>query len=204
MTDCVLGNYQFNDIINTVTDVMLGDFELEEILRTPGLDNLNIITAGTPPPNPAEILRSTRFSELLQEAYRHYDVIILDSPPILPVVDATEIGPHVDGVIIVYTVGKIGRGVLKRAKMSLDNIHANVWGVILNNVKPEVGPDYFKYHTRYYYGPEMDAKRKKRRPLNRWFQKHLPPALKIKPFSLLILIMALTLLILGIFWKDLF
>jgi Mrp family chromosome partitioning ATPase/uncharacterized protein involved in exopolysaccharide biosynthesis len=204
MTDCVLGNYQFNDIINTVTDVMLGDFELEEILKTPGLDNLNIITAGTQPPNPAEILRSKRFSELLQEAYQHYDVIILDSPPILPVVDATEIGPHVDGVIIVYTVGKIGRGVLKRAKMSLDNIHANVWGVILNNVKPEAGPDYFKYHTQYYYGPAKEAKQKKRRPLNRWFQKHLPPALQIKPLSLLILIMALTLLILGIFWKDLF
>ena len=131
-------------------------FELEEILRTPGLDNLHIITAGTKPPNPAEILRSKRFGEFLQEAYQHYDIIIIDAPPILPVVDATEIGPLVDGVIIVYTVGKIGRGVLKRAKMSMDNIHAKVWGVILNNVKPEAGPDYFKYHTQYYYGPQEE------------------------------------------------
>jgi len=106
LTDCVLGNYQWKDTINTITDVMLGDFELEEILRTPGLDNLNIITSGTKPPNPAEILRSKRFDEFLQEAYQNYDIIILDSPPILPVVDATEIGPHVDGVIMVYTVGK--------------------------------------------------------------------------------------------------
>jgi len=204
LTDCVLGNYQFKDIINTVTDVMLGDFELEEILKTPGLDNLNIITAGTKPPNPAEILRSKRFSELLQEAYQHYDVIILDSPPILPVVDATEIGPHVDGVIIVYTVGKIGRGVLKRAKMSLDNIHANVWGVILNNVKPEAGPDYFKYHTQYYYGPEKDIQHKKRRTFKSWLQKKLLPALQIKPLSLVVLFIALALLILGFFWKDLF
>lgn len=204
LTDCVLGNYQWDDIINTITDVMLGDFELEEIMRTPGLDNLNIITAGTKPPNPAEILRSKRFSELLQQAYLNYDVIIVDSPPILPVVDATEIGPHVDGVIIVYTVGKIGRGVLKRAKKSMDNINANVWGVILNNVKPEEAPDYFKYHTQFYYGSEKDIEPKKRRTIAGWFKKHLPSALQIKPLSFVVLILVLGLLILGIFWQDIF
>ena len=59
-----------------------------------------------------------------------------------------------------YTVGKIARGVLKRAKSSLDNVDAKVLGVILNNVKPEVGPDYFKYNTQYYYGssPEKGIK----------------------------------------------
>ena len=204
LTDCVLGNYQWDDIINTITDVMLGDFELEEIMRTPGLDNLNIITAGTKPPNPAEILRSKRFSELLQQAYLNYDVIILDAPPILPVVDATEIGPHVDGVIIVYTVGRIGRGALKRAKKSLDNINANVWGVILNNVKPEEAPDYFKYHTQFYYGSEKDIEPKKRRTIAGWFKKHLPSALQIKPLSFVVLILVLGLLILGIFWQDIF
>lgn len=204
LTDCVLGNYQWDDIINTITDIMLGDFELEEIMRTPGLDNLNIITAGTKPPNPAEILRSKRFSELLQQAYLNYEVIILDSPPILPVVDATEIGPLVDGVIIVYTVGKIGRGVLKRAKKSLDNINANVWGVILNNVKPEEAPDYFKYHTQFYYESEKDIEPKKRRTIAGWFKKHLPSALQIKPLSFVVLILVLGLLILGIFWQDIF
>lgn len=204
LTDCVLGNYPWEDIINTITDIMLGDFELEEILRTPGLDNLNIIVGGIKPPNPAEILRSKRFGELLQRAYQEYDIIILDSPPILPVVDATEIGPHVDGVIIVYTVGKIGRGVLKRAKTSMDNINANVWGIILNNVKPEAGPDYFKYHTQYYYGPEKDEEDEKGRSIKSWFQKHLSPALQIKPLSIVVLIITLALLVLGVFWQDIF
>ena len=204
LTDCVLGNYQWKDIVNTITDVMLGDFELEEILRTPGLDNLHIICAGTKPPNPAEILRSKRFGEILQEVYQHYDIIILDAPPILPVVDATEIGPHVDGVVIVYTVGKIGRGVLKRAKMSMDNIHANVWGIILNNVKPEAGPDYFKYHTQYYYGPQEEIERKKSSPIKGFFLKLFKPASSVKPFLLVIFILALVLLLLGIFWKVIF
>lgn len=204
LTDCVLGNYQYKDIINTITDIMLGDFELEEILKTPGLDNLNIITAGIKPPNPSEILRSKRFVELLQKAYQSYDIIIIDSPPILPVVDATEIGPHVDGVVLVYTVGKIGRGVLKRAKMTLDNINANVWGVVLNNVKAEAGPDYFKYHTQYYYGSEEDIKDKQSSSITRWFQERLPPAFQIKPLTIVVLIITLALLVIGIFWQDIF
>ena len=204
LTDCVMGNYEWEDVVNSITDVMLGDFELDEILKTPGLDNLNIIVGGTKPPNPAEILRSKRFSELLQRAYQEYDIIIVDSPPVLPVVDATEIGPQVDGVILVYTVGKIGRGVLKRAKTSLDNINANVWGIILNNVKPEAGPDYFKYHTQYYYGEEDKIERPQSIPIKDRLLKRLGPLLHVKPMQLVVIIIALALLILGIFWKSLF
>lgn len=156
LTDHILGNYSWQEIRHTITDVMLGDFELEEILRTPGLDNLNIIPAGTNPPNPTEILRSECFKTFIKEAHVKYDMVFIDAPPILPVADATEASTLVDGVVLVYTVGKIGRGVLKRAKTSLDNVGGKVVGVILNNVKPEAGPDYFKYHTQHYYGPDKD------------------------------------------------
>lgn len=204
LTDYVLGNYMFEDIKNTITDVMLGEFELEEILRTPGLDNLNIITAGTKPPNPAEILRSSRFADLLKKVYQEYDIIFLDSPPVLPVADPTEIAPLVDGVILVYTVGKIGRGSLKRAKMSLDNINAKVWGIILNNVKPEIGPDYFKYHTQYYYNPEDKEKSEIGVSFTNLFNKLVKTVRQIKLIKILALILAITLLIIGIFWKALF
>jgi len=158
LTEYILGDYQWRDVVNTITDVMLGGFKIDDILKTPGLDNLHIITAGTKPPNPTEILNSSRFRELLKEAGNEYHYVLLDSPPVLPVADPCEIAPYTDGVILVYTAGRIARGVLKRAKATLDNIDANVIGVILNNVKPEVGPDYFKYHTYYYYGPEKASK----------------------------------------------
>jgi capsular exopolysaccharide synthesis family protein len=161
ITDYVLGNYEWQDIINTITDIMLGDFDMEDILRTPGLDNLNIMTGGTRPPNPSEILRSSRFNEFLEEAKRKYDMVLLDSPPVLPVADATEIARTVDGVILVYEVGKIARGVLKRAKTNLDNVSARVLGVILSNVKPEVSPDIASYHHRYYYGYKEERKTRK-------------------------------------------
>jgi len=173
LTDYVLGNYDWEEVINNISDVMLGDFELDEILRTPGLDNLHILTAGTRPPNPTEILSSDRFREFLKEVRQQFDYIFIDAPPILPVADATEIAPLVDGVVLVYTVGRIGRGVLKRAKSTLDNVDAKVLGIILNNVKPEVGPDYFRYHAQYYYKPAEESKPGEQAGINNLLQRFL-------------------------------
>jgi capsular exopolysaccharide synthesis family protein len=203
LTDFILGNYEWGEVVNTITDIMLGQFEIDDILKTQGLDNLSLITAGTLPLNPSEILRSARFREFLKEAHTRYDYIFIDAPPILPVADATEIAPHVDGVILVYKVGKIGRGVVKRAKLALDNVNAQVVGVILNNIKAEIGPEYFKYHTQYYYKP---AERKERRFLDAIKSKILRFKIKPKPSSrvnkYLALIIAVVLLLIGIFWKN--
>lgn len=202
ITDYVLGNYPWQEVTNTISDLMLGDFGIDDILKTPGLDNINIVTAGTKPPNPSEILSSSRFREFLTEANKVYDFIFVDSPPLLPVADAAEIAPLMDGVFMVYTVGKIGRGVLKRAKSNLDNVDAKVLGVILNNVKPEAGPEYFKYHSQHYYGPEGDTRAKKRK-FSKWLKKKRIPLTKGKIWSFSVLVFALALLALGVFWQDL-
>jgi hypothetical protein len=118
------------------------------------------------------------------------------------VADATEIAPLMDGIFLVYTVGKIGRGALKRAKSTLDNVEARVLGVILNNVKPEAGPEYFRYHSHYYYGSETKADKKKKK-LKSWLQR--PRGLGVKNNSLkwATLLVVLVLLALGIYWQDL-
>ena len=204
LTDYVLGNYQWKEIIVSITDLILGDFEFEDIMKTPGLENLNIMVGGSLPPNPSEILRSPRFNEFLKEASKDYNYIFIDAPPILPVADATEIAPIVDSVILVYKVGQIARGVLKRAKVSLDNVNAKVLGVILNSIKPEIGPDYFKYHTQYYYGPSKKAEHTKGSIFDNLVQSMEGPILQSTFFKLMMLLMAVTLLIFGIFWKDLY
>jgi capsular exopolysaccharide synthesis family protein len=144
----------WENVTNTIIDVMLGEFEIDDILKTPGLDNLHVINAGQGLLNPSEILRSPRFKEFLREVREHYDIIIVDTPPVLPIADAFEVAPEVDGVILVYEVGRIGRGILKRAKVQLENVNTNVLGVILNNVKPDVAPDFYRYRTDYYYRDE--------------------------------------------------
>ena len=206
LTDYVLGNYHWKEVTNRISDVMLGDFGIDDILKTPGMDNINIVTAGTNPPNPSEILSSSRFRDFLTEASKVYDFIYVDAPPLLPVADATEIAPMMDGVFLVYTVGKIGRGVLKRAKSTLDNVDAKALGVILNNVKPEAGPEYFKYHTQHYYGNEEDAEfeNNNSNKIKRLISSLDKFSFKRRKFlGLVALIMALALMLLGIFWQDL-
>ena len=202
ITDYVLGNYHWQEVTNTISDVMLGDFGIDDILKTPGMDNINVVTAGTKPPNPSEILSSSRFKEFLAEANKVYDFVFVDSPPLLPVADAAEIAPLMDGVFMVYTVGKIGRGVLKRAKSNLDNVDARVLGVILNNVKPEAGPEYFKYHSQHYYGPEGEMGQQNRK-FSKWLQKIRISPTKGRILKFGVLVTALALLALGIYWQDL-
>jgi len=202
ITDYVLGNYPWQEVTNNISDLMLGDFGIDDILKTPGMDNINVVTAGTKPPNPSEILSSSRFREFLTEANKVYDFVFVDSPPVLPVADAAEIAPLMDGVFMVYTVGKIGRGVLKRAKSNLDNVDAKVLGIILNNVKPEAGPEYFKYHSQHYYGPEGEASHNKRK-ISKWLKKIRIPLTKGRIFRLSVLVIALAIMAMGIFWQEL-
>ncbi|MGD9006215.1 MAG: polysaccharide biosynthesis tyrosine autokinase, partial [Desulfobacterales bacterium] len=97
LTDYVLGNYHWNEVTNTISDIMLGEFGIDDILKTPGMDTLHIATAGTKPPNPSEILTSQRFKQFLNEAGNTYDFIFIDAPPVLPVADASDIATLVDG-----------------------------------------------------------------------------------------------------------
>jgi len=202
VTDYVLGNYHWKEVINSISDLMLGNFGIDEILKTPGMDNMNFVTAGTTPPNPTEILSSKRFKEFLTEAGKEYDLIFVDSPPILPVADATEIAPLMDGIFLIYTVGKIGRGVLKRAKSTLDNVEAKVLGIILNQVKPEAGPEYFRYHSHYYYRSDSQEDDKGIK-LKAWLQEGKSSNTKGRSLKIPILLTALILLVLGIYWRDL-
>ena len=201
ITDYVLGNYHWKEVTSSISDVMLGDFGIDDILQTPGMDNIHFVTAGTKPPNPAEILSSSRFREFLTEAGKEYDFIFVDAPPILPVADATEIAPLMDGIFLVYTVGKIGRGVLKRAKSTLDNVEAKVLGIILNNVKPEAGPEYFRYHSHYYYRSETKAE-KQTKKFNGWFQRTSESGGNGKYVNWLVLLVVLALLAVGIYLQD--
>ncbi len=154
ISDVILGNYDWKETVRTVTDLMMGKLTMEEIMLTPGFDNLNIITSGNIPPNPSEIVNSQRMTEFIAQVKAAYDVVIFDTTPILPATDATILGSKVDGVIILYRVGKIARGALKRAKTQMDHVRANVLGTVLNGLKPEVSSDYQHYgYSRYYtYG----------------------------------------------------
>jgi tyrosine-protein kinase Etk/Wzc len=159
LSDVILGNYEWRSVVRSITDIMMGKMTMEEIMATPGLDNLYIMTCGTIAPNPAELVSSHGNENFIKEAHEEYDFVIIDVPPVLAATDAAIWGTRADGVIIVYQVGKIARGALKRAKAQIDNVKARIIGVVLNGLKAEISPD-FEYQDKYYYYYGSERKKK--------------------------------------------
>lgn len=145
LTEILSGHRPWRQTIKTATDLALGGLRIEELQAFFGLDHLHVITAGTLSSAPSELLNTERMKELLSELRAQYDVVLLDVPPILPIADALILGALVDGTLIVYEVGRVASGALKRVKNLLDNVEAKTIGIVLNNVTAEVSPDYLRY-----------------------------------------------------------
>jgi cell division septation protein DedD len=99
--------------------------------------------------------------EFIDEVKKEYDVIIFDSSPILSTADAAILGMKVDGVLLVYRVGSISKGLLKRTASQLEQVQCNLMGVIVNGINPDISPDFqgYKYYKYYYsYGEGKNNK----------------------------------------------
>ncbi len=165
LTDVLLGNYSWRDVIKTITDIIVGKMDLNDVMATPGLDNLHILTSGTIPPNPSELIDSKRLVEFISEVKQEYDLVIFDTPPILSTTDPTILGTKVDAMLLVYRVGSVSKGLLKRSTVQLRQVKCNILGVVLNGMKAEVSPDFhdFKYYKSYYsYGKDGTKKKVKK------------------------------------------
>jgi Mrp family chromosome partitioning ATPase len=88
---------------------------------------------------------------ILAEVRDEYDMIIIDMPPLLHTTDATILASKVDGVLLVYHIGSVVRGALKRVKANIEAVGGNVMGVVLNGVRGELSPDYATYKMDRYY-----------------------------------------------------
>lgn len=149
LVDALLGTTSWRSYVRSATDLMLGTVGVDRFMNTPGLDNLHVLTSGSESGNPNEFLNINKIKALTAEMQEEYDIVLIDTPPILPVTDAVAFSSRVDGTILVYQVGRIGRNALKRAKFLLDHAQANVLGVVLTNVKSEVTPEYGLYRYEY-------------------------------------------------------
>jgi protein-tyrosine kinase len=132
-----------------LTSYLAGQATLEEVLQGTMVPGLSLMTAGPIPPNPAELLASKRMGHLLEELKKEFDCIILDTPPVIAVADATILATQVDGCILVVNAGKTNRDLAIKARQQLENVNASILGVVLNN-KEVKGNDYYYY----YYGEQ--------------------------------------------------
>jgi len=130
--------------------VILGQAELfSTIKRVKDHPGLSVLTAGPAFPNPAEVLSSEQARKVLAALRDKYDLIIIDSPPIVPVSDPLILSEMSDGVIIVTKGGATSRVVARKACQSLEKINATIIGVVMNNVKIPKGV-YGSYYYSYY------------------------------------------------------
>ncbi len=134
------------------------DLVSDGYMHTTDIENLRVVTSGQIPPNPTELLGSKRMQKLIQALRDQSDMIILDSPPCLPLADAAVLARHVDGVLLVVDAGATRRDSAAKAKEALERAGGRVLGVALNRVSAR-GSGYYYYYY-YYYSSDGQRKRK--------------------------------------------
>ena len=129
-----------------LSNVLTGSTTLQQAIAiSTVLPNLHILPAGTPPPNPAELLASTNMEDVLDELRGQYDHIVVDTPPTLSVTDAVVLSPRADAIVLVIRSGQTTKQSLRRARDILTQVNARVSGVLLNAVDLS-SPDYYYYY----------------------------------------------------------
>ena len=138
-----------------LTTVLIGRAELSDVVQPWQQTSLDILPAGQIPPNPSELLGSTAMSSLLAELGNRYDLVIFDSPPVLPVTDAMVLSKLAGGTLLVVGVDRIHRTQLRDTIDSLNTVGANLQGLVLNKIARRDSSAYVYYSG---YAPEKMTK----------------------------------------------
>ena len=136
--------------VRGLSTAIINDLPLNEVTRESGIENLDIITSGPIPPNPSELLSSKKMSLFMKMVTDYYDMVIIDSPPVLAVTDSQVLSQLTDGTILVTNVDDNNRDSIAQAKELMEKADANIIGVVLNNKKMDNKKDSYYY----YYGSE--------------------------------------------------
>jgi polysaccharide biosynthesis transport protein len=150
-----------------ITSYLVGEARVEDTAVATEVPNLSVLPCGPIPPNPSELLHTSSFDRLVQEATRHYDLVIFDSPPLGAVTDAAIIAPQVDGTVLVARVRKTHKDMVSASKRQLQGVGATLLGVVLNAVDladTQYGYRYYQYTQGGYHmdedGKDKDGERR--------------------------------------------
>lgn len=146
-----------------VTSVLVGDAETKDAVKSTEVPGLFVLPCGPIPPNPAELLHTQRFQDLLASLGEQYDRIILDSPPACTVADPLVLAAFAQGVVITVRSQKSTRESVARARRSLQDVNARILGVVLNDLDLDRRDGYYSYYASrygYVYGEPETGKAK--------------------------------------------
>jgi capsular exopolysaccharide synthesis family protein len=135
------------------TSVILGETTpMKALQQIPGYDNLWVMPAGPIPPNPSELLASRRAERLLNMLTDQFDMVLIDTPPVLPVTDAAVLAAHADATLMVIAAGATTKKQARRAVEILQRVDSTPLGVIVNRIPHRGGNFYYGYGYGYRYG----------------------------------------------------
>jgi capsular exopolysaccharide synthesis family protein len=157
LVDCDLRKARIHQIFGLskhpgLTDLILGRAPWEEVVRDVSLEGLRILTSGNPPPNPSELLGGARMRKALELFRSPFDIVILDTPPLIAGPDAAILGSACDGVVLVVRAGQTEREAAQQAIRQLYTVGARVLGAVLNDPNGELPrySSYYAYQYKYY------------------------------------------------------
>lgn len=152
---------------------------LGKFIHETNISNLNLITAGTVPPNPAELLASTKFQKMIEELKKYYDIIIFDGAPIIPITDSLILARILESTILVALYNKTKKDDLIKVKNDIQAVGGKIIGTCINCVPINTS----KRDSRYYYY-YREVKKEKKPKFRMFFTKLINlVSLKIKNIS---------------------
>jgi len=135
-----------------ISTAIMGESKVKDLVNRSEVPNLDILPCGPIPPNPAELLHTDRFRQILAEVRGSYDKVILDSPPTAPVTDPAVIGSATDGVLLVLRAGHTTREAALHARRHLTDAGARILGMVVNQTDRKGGRYGYGYSYYSHYG----------------------------------------------------
>ena len=132
-----------------LSNLLSGQVGIDDVVKQTAIPGLEVITSGLIPPNPSELINSQAFQELLTTTKGRWDRVILDSPPLLSVTDATILGRLADGVILVVRAGSNSGKIAVFCREKMEHVKAHLIGMILNRADIHRGQNYYYYQSYY-------------------------------------------------------
>lgn len=140
-----------------VTEVLAGEIDLLTAAQGTIIDGLSVLTCGSLPTNPAELLASNRYANLLKNAEQEFDIVLVDTPPLLAVSDPCIVAPNTDGLILVFRMSKNRRNAAKRVTEVIDTNNIRVTGVVCNATNADAeGYSYEETYGKYFSETETE------------------------------------------------
>jgi len=168
LIDCDLRRPKIHQVFNISRDqgmsnILVGKLDVKEALQQAAIPNLFVIPSGPVPPNPSEILGSSRMQELIAGLRQNFDRVLIDSPPITAVTDAAVLTRSIDGAVLVIRSNDKSRELVRDSLEKLRSVDAPILGAVLNGVDTSKNSYYYYQYAYYYSEDDQKKKRSKKR-----------------------------------------